>query len=200
MASRLMNSEPVSNFKDRLRPNIHFHRPEFKFKRHLDPPWDSGLGKAIKIVSALILFNTTLILLLGIIAAATTDLAADKKQKDEDYIKSHTMLIYAELIFFYLTIAVVYVATNVTENWVLWEDKLRPLYVICAAVIAINVWILQLTLWGPCMFASSTKDGGMRGPGYCPYAFRSLHVDLDKLQKSGSPEIVFFAVPSLFVL
>ena len=200
MVLRTNYSEPLNNFKDRLRPNIHFHKPDFKFKRHLDPPWDNGLGKAVKIVSALILFNTTLILLLGIIAAATTDLSADKRKKDQDYIESHTMLIYAQLIYFYLTIPLVYVATNVTENWVLWEDKLRPLYVICAAVIAINVWILQLTLWTPCMFASSKDSGGLRGPGYCPYVFHGLDVDIAAIETTGSPKMLIFAVPSLFLL
>ena len=186
MVSRNIPSGSLNNFKNRIKPNVHFHKPDFKFKRHLDPPWDNGLGKAVKIVSALILFNTTLILLLGIIAAATTDLSADKREKDSDYIKSHTMLIYAQLIYFYLTIPLVYVATNITENWVLWEDKLRPLYVICAAVIAINIWILQLTLWTPGMFAASKDGGGLRGPGYCPYVFHGLDVDIAKIQRTGS--------------
>jgi hypothetical protein len=177
-------------------------KPTFKFKRHLDPPWTASLGAGIKITSALILLNTTLILLLGLLSAASTSLSANKAAKNSKYIQDHTMLLYAELIFFYLTIPLVWVASNVTENWVLWEDRLRPLYVICAAVIAINVWILQLTVWGPCMFAPSAegKEGGGSGPGYCPYLFRDGRVNLSELQAVGSPRIMFYCVPSLFIL
>ena len=174
-------------------------KPDFKFRRHLDPPWDNGLGTAMKATSALILLNTVLILTLGIIGAASVDLSSDRRKADSSYIDDHVMLLHAELIFFYMTIPLVYVATNFTENWVLWEDRLRPLYVISAAVIAINVWILQLTVWGPCMFASSSGKGA-DGPGYCPYLFRDRRVDLNELQTVGSPRMVFYSVPSVFIL
>lgn len=59
-----------------------------------------------------------------------------------------------------------YIATNVIENFCLWNNRLEPLYVIVAAVIAINIWVLQMTIWGPCIFAGG-KDG-VDGPGYCP--------------------------------
>ncbi len=174
-------------------------RPEFKFRTHLDPPWDNGQGKAIKATSALILLNTTLTLVLGIISAASVDLSRDKAKDDSSFVSSHVMLLHAELIFFYMTIPLLYVVTNFTENWVLWEDRLRPLYVIAAAVIAINIWTLQLTVWGPCMFASS-EGTGSDGPGYCPYLYRKGEVDLDKLQTVGSPRMVFYSVPTVFIL
>ena len=197
-----------------MRPNVNFKlpkfplsnkmhslnlKPDFKFRTHLDPPWDNGLGTAIKTTSALILLNTLLVLTLAIISAASVDLSSDKIKADSSYTSSHVMLLHAELIFFYMTIPLVYVATNSTENWVLWEDRLRPLYVIAAAVIAINVWILQLTVWGPCMFASSSGKG-VDGPGYCPYLFRDGRVDLSQLQTLGSPRMLFYSVPSVFIL
>lgn len=188
------------NLTHRLKSDLHFHKSDLKFKRHLDPPWDNGLGTSIKITSCLILLNTTLILLLGVLSVASTDLGADTRKQDQDYISKHALLLKAELVFFYLTIPLVYVVTNVTENLVLWDDRLRPLYVICAAVIAINVWILQLTLWGPCMFAASSIGGGLNGPGYCPYLFKDHGVELGKMQMVGSPRVVFFCVPSLFIL
>ena len=163
-------------------------RPNFKFRRHLDPPWTDRLGASIKITSALILLNTTLIFILGLITSTSIDLTPLKS----DYVSRHTMLLHAELLFFYLTIPVVYLATNVTENWCLWEDKLRPLYVIAAAVIAVNIWVLQLTVWVPCVFAEKGK-----GPVYCPYVLR--HGD-GNVQKLGSPRMVVFCVPGLFVL
>ena len=145
----------------------------------------------MKATSALILTNTTVIFVLALISAIAVDLKAGKAEKD--YILSHTMMVRAELIFFYCTIPLVYVATNVTENFCLWDDRVRPLYVIVASVIAINVWILQLTLWGPCMFSS-------KGPGYCPYLLRQSDIKLDELQTIGEPTMVFYAVPSLILM
>ena len=67
---------------------------------------------------------------------------------------------------------------------------------IAAAAIGINVWIMQLGVWGPCVLGA--KDG--KAPTYCPYVYRSSELDIGRAQKMGHPTMEIYAVPTLFIL
>ena len=169
---------------------------QLRKKAILDPPWTDWLGIAMQTVSALILTNVLIVLILGAISAIAVNLGADKA--DQKYIEDHTMLLRAELIFFWCTVPLVYVVAVVTETFCLWDDRLRPMYVVAAGIIGINVWIMQMTLWGPCVLAPD--NDGLDRPGYCPYFFRGSRVSLNDVQTVGEPRMAFYSVPTLLIL
>lgn len=156
-------------------------------------PWLGWLHNGIAATSSLILINTGIVFILAVINAFAVNIPIEKS----DYIEKHTMLLRGELIFFWCTIPLVYLIANISESRILWTGRLRPLYVISAGVIAINVWILQLGLWGPCVLA---VGNGKSAPTYCPYVYRSPDIDVRKEQSAGQPTMEIYAVPTLFVL
>ena len=99
-------------------------RPPSRWKLTLDDPWlGKLLGRATPATTGLILLNTTIVFIL----AAVNAFAVDFPVNASVYIKNHTMLLRAELIFFWCTVPLVYLIVAGSENYFLWTDRLRPL-------------------------------------------------------------------------
>ena len=159
----------------------------------IQEPWNGLLGKATGATLFLILTNTTLVLVLATITALATGFQAGVGDSTS-FVQQHSLLLRAELVFFWCTTPLVMLIASIIENFCFWTDRLRPLYVVVASVLAIGMWVMQFSLWRVCIDAP-----GSTAPGYCPYTFNleKMGHNTVSLQRVGSPDMATLVVPSL---
>jgi hypothetical protein len=161
----------------------------------VDDTWLGALRVVTPLTTSLLLLNIATIFTLATINAFSLDVDHLTPTDEPTYASNHILSVRIQTIFYWCTIPFVYLVTSVTENICLWRNRLRPLYVIIAAIIALIVWALQLAFWIPCLFASVGPNDGK--PPFCPAPIRQ---PLDDVQTVGRPTMVVYAVPSLGLL
>ena len=162
-------------------------------------PWSGFLKLYMPTVSFLILGNTLAIFLMAVITVSTTHYSvAGNSPTGASYLERFHMRLRADTIFFYATIPSVMLVETATSNYCLWADKLSPVYAAVMAVLASVVWIVQLALWGSCLFAGGPE--WVAEHGYCPAGLNPNEHGVRRMQGLGTEEMAVWGVPSLFVL
>ncbi|KXS98352.1 hypothetical protein AC578_4639 [Pseudocercospora eumusae] len=127
-------------------------------------PWKGWQRTAMPVVSALILIDTFVILVLSTFTAAALQLDYDNAP---EFAQTHSSLIRAQLVFFWCMIPLVSLIFTASEMFALWTDRLRPSWILLSSITAVVTWTLEFVLWELCIQAPKGT-----APRYCPWVYR----------------------------